>query len=74
MDSLTVTWAAGEGERSGFIVKLEPRADNNVNSDTMTWTFDKLDSGTTYTVTVVTKSGVQRSEPLTESFYTSKFM
>ena len=74
MDSLTVTWAAGEGVKSGFIVKLEPGADNNVNSDTMTWTFNTLRSGTKYTVIVITKSGNQRSEPLTESFYTSKFM
>jgi len=74
VNSLTVTWAAGDDERSGFIVKLENGAEHNVDSDTMTWTFNTLQSGTKYTVIVATKSGDQRSEPLTASFYTSKFM
>ena len=72
MNSLTVTWAAGDDENSGFVVKLENGAEHNV--DKMTWTFENLEFGTKHTVIVVTRSGDQRSEPLTESFYTSKFM
>ena len=73
VDSLTVTWDAGAGERSGFIVKLEGEEDHTVpGGDTGSWQFTKLTAGREYTVVVVTKSGAQSSGALSGKFRTSK--
>ena len=73
VDSLTVTWGAGAGERSEFIVKLEGEEEHTVTGgDTGSWQFTKLTAGHEYTVVVVTKSGTQSSDALSGKFRTSK--
>ena len=76
VDSLTVKWDVGVGEKSGFTVSLE--GVNNTyytisGIDQREWTFSGLTAGTEYTVVVATNSGDQTSESLTGKFYTSKY-
>ena len=73
MSSLTVTWNAGAGEKSGFKVKLQGGTEQPVAGDSKgTYKFDSLTAGKEYTVVVVTESGHQRSESLSGNFRTSK--
>ena len=76
VDSLTVKWDVGVGEKSGFTVSLE-EVTNTANTisgiDQKEWTFSGLTAGTEYTVVVVTNSGNQTSESLTGKFYTCKY-
>ena len=73
VSSLTVTWDAGDGENSGFTVRLDSGIEVAVPKDTTrTHTFDSLTAGQEYTVTVVTKSGDETSTDLTGNFRTSK--
>ena len=73
VDSLTVTWGAGAGARSEFIVKLEGEEEHTVpGGETRSWQFTKLTAGHEYTVVVVTKSGSQSSGALSGKFRTSK--
>ena len=73
VSSLTVTWNAGAGEKSGFKVKLQGGTEQTVAGGSKgTYKFDSLTAGKEYNVVVVTESGDQRSENLTGNFHTSK--
>ena len=75
VSSLTVTWDAGDGENTGFTVKLGSGKEvPATNGKKGSHTFNSLTAGQNYTVTVVTKSGEQTSTKLTGSFRTSKFL
>ena len=73
VSSLTVTWDAGDGENSGFTVRLGSGTEVVVPKDaTRTHRFTSLTAGQEYTVDVVTKSGDQNSDTTTTRFRTSK--
>lgn len=76
MNSLTVTWDASPADKvTGFTVELwnlngtnQRISDPNVREATITG----LEAAKRYTVVVVTLDGNTESEPLENSFYTSK--
>ena len=75
--SLTVTW---EPPMSGLLTEYRVYLTGVSGSDqiistsgTRRTTFTGLTAGTSYTVVVVTRSGDQQSDPLADTFYTSKF-
>ena len=73
MSSLTVTWDAGDGDNTGFKVKLQDGTALLVTGGaTGTHKFEDLIAGKEFTVLVFTESGDQKSESLTGSFRTSK--
>jgi len=79
VNSLTVKWDAGDGEKSGFTITISLAGVTGTShtisgTDQREWTFSELEAaGTEYTVDVVTNSGDQTSKSLTETFYTSKY-
>ena len=74
VSSATVTWqAAASGHVDTYEIKMNADIKRVSSSNTKSATFDSLEAGTRYTVSVVAISGTQRSDPLQKTFYTSKF-
>ena len=74
-NSLTVTWDAPIGGVTSYSVEIYtvPSRKTIYSSAERTATIDGLTAGTQYTVVVISVSGEQHSEPLYDSFFTSKF-
>ena len=74
VSSATVTWQAPAfGHVDTYEIKINGDTKNVPSSNTKSATFDRLEAGTQYTVSVVAISGSRRSEPLQQTFYTSKY-
>ena len=72
VSSATVTWQAPvSGHVDSYEITINADTKSVHSSNTKSATFDRLEAGTQYAVSVVAISGGQRSEASQKTFYTS---